>query len=407
MHSQLALSVPLMYSDPSGPSAIVIGFWNGFGCISDDVGYGVVIALSPLHVNVVGIDLHKFEPHDASKTPTSNSTGLDFGKACEELIRLRSQFRQKPIIFISGEKPATMLSENADTLSKHFIFHWTKPEKLYRVIDKSRTPDLCREANVPTPTTHITSTGENVTATAREFMFPCIVKPNLMGQAWKIREGFPGRYFIAKSAQSLTEFYDQHPNMLGKTIWQQLIEGEDNNIFQCTTLVSRSGNPVASVCIRKLRQSPSNYGSMCYGRTEWNNEIVLRTQSLINAAGLNGYASAEFKYDRKTDEYYFIELNPRLPAYNALFPQTGINLAYLGYLDLYDEKLTTDHAQRNDVYWMTIQNLSAKEPLRSLKDGTNIAWKPFLDSQVKPYVARNIYQKYRQIRNMKIDASNR
>jgi len=312
-------------------------------------------------------------------------------------MRLRNQFNQNPVIFSCGEKPAAMLAEHADLLSKHFNFHWTKPDKLYRIIDKSRTPDLCRKAGIAYPMTHVTSPEEDIAVAAKKFTFPCIVKPNLIAQGWKVRGGFPGRYLIAKSPHELIEFYEKFPSLRGGTLWQQLIEGQDNSIFQCTALISRTGKVVASVCVRKLRQTPKGYGSMSYGRTEWNSEVVSRTMKLVNTLGLTGYISAEFKYQNTTGEYYFIELNPRLPAYNAFFPLTGINLANLGYLELAGKNLPDQHFQRNNVYWMTIQNISPREPLRSLKEGAHIAksWRAFLECQIKPHAIRAIHNRIR------------
>jgi len=364
----------------------------------DDLSVGIVHALVPMGVNVIGIDLFNVEPHEISKPCARDSSGLDFQQTCQELIRLRDQYNQNPVIFSSGEKPNAMLAEHAGTLSKHFNFHWTKSTNLYRIIDKSRSPNVCRESGIAYPMTHVTSSEEDVETAAMKFTFPCIVKPNLITQDWNVRGGFPGRHFIAKSSYELTEFYDNFPWLRGRTIWQQLIEGDDSNIFQCTALINRLGKVVASVCVRKLHQSPEGIGSMSYGRTEWNSEVVSRTMKLVKTLGLTGYVSAEFKYEHATDEYYFIELNPRLPAYNAFFPLTGVNLAYLGYRDLTGFDLPDRGFQRNFVYWMTIGNISRTEPLRTLKEGARIAtsWRAFLECQIKPYATRTIYRHVRR-----------
>ncbi|HKM77122.1 MAG TPA: ATP-grasp domain-containing protein [Candidatus Bathyarchaeia archaeon] len=374
-----------------------MGFWNGFGYIWDNCSVGIAHALTTMGVSFVGIDLWNVEPHEFSKPYTRDSSGLDFQQTCQKLIRLRDQFSQNPVLFVSGEKPAAMLAEHAETLSKHFNFHWTKPEKLYRIIDKSRTPSLCRETGIAYPLTHVTSSQEDVSAAARKFIFPCIVKPNLITKDWNVRGGFPGRHLVAKSSRELTVFYEKFPSLSGRTIWQELIEGDDNSIFQCTALVGRSGKVAASVCVRKLRQSPKGQGSMCYGRTEWNSEVISRTMKLVNTLGLTGYVSAEFKYQKTTGQYYFIELNPRLPAYNAFFPDTGINLANLGYMDLAGLDLPDHCLQREYVYWMTFGNISSKEPLRILRDGAHIAksWGTFLECQIKPYAIRAIYKHVR------------
>ena len=388
----MTLNFPRRRNSPSGPSAVVLGFWNGLGYLWDDIAVGIAHALAPMDVDVVGIDLADVEPHEFSKTRL-DSSGLDFRKACRQLIRLRSRYSQNPVLFSTGEKPTAMLAEHADTLSKHFNFHWTVSKKLFRIIDKSRTPDLCRKTGIAYPLTHVTSPQEDVGVAAKKFVFPCIVKPNLINQSWNIRGGFPGRHLIANSSQELLEFYDKFPTLRGSTIWQQLIDGDDSSIFQCSALISRSGKVAGSVCVRKLRQTPMGHGSMSYGRTEWNSEVVSRTIKLAESLELTGYVSAEFKYQKTTNEYYFIELNPRLPAYNAFFPDTGVNLARLGYLDLVGQALPDRCFQRDLIHWMTFRNISPTEPMRTLKEGTHIAksWRTFLECQIKPHALRTIH----------------
>jgi predicted ATP-grasp superfamily ATP-dependent carboligase len=91
--------------------------------------------------------------------------------------------------------------------------------------------------------------------------------------------------------------------------------------------------------------------------TEQNTENVSQTDKLMRFLGYRGIASLEFKYQPKDGHYYFIEVNPRLPWYSALFAEAGINLPYLAYLDLTGRP----HAeafkavQRNGVYWISLE----------------------------------------------------
>ena len=55
---------------------------------------------------------------------------------------------------------------------------------------------------------------------------------------------------------------------------------------------------------------------------------------MILALGYRGLGSLEFKYRHKDSGYYFIEMNTRLPWYNGVFADAGVNLPHLAYLDL-------------------------------------------------------------------------
>jgi predicted ATP-grasp superfamily ATP-dependent carboligase len=153
--------------------------------------------------------------------------------------------------------------------------------------------------------------------------------------------------------------------MKGATLMQELIEGGDNQVFQYTALVNTQGEIAAYSTVRKLRQYPAGYGSMCYGQTEYNEALALAGRELILALGYRGLGSIEFKYRHKDSGYYFIEMNTRLPWYNGLFADAGVNLPYLAYLDL-ASGLSAHNAtgfappqQRDGTTWVGYHNYAA------------------------------------------------
>jgi predicted ATP-grasp superfamily ATP-dependent carboligase len=100
---------------------------------------------------------------------------------------------------------------------------------------------------------------------------------------------------------------------------------------------------------------------MCYGQTERNEELVAESLKLLRALGYRGLGSLEFKYRASDKNYYFIEMNTRLPWYNGIFDDAGVNLAYLAYLDLVgesDESVLKKTRQR-DVAWTSFRKYSA------------------------------------------------
>src|SRR5262249_25977273 len=110
--------------------------------------------------------------------------------------------------------------------------------------------------------------------------------------------------------------------------------GGDHQVFQCTAIVNRSGEIAAYSTVRKLRQYPAGYGSMCYGQTERNDVMAAEAIKLLRALGYRGLGSLEFKYRERDGGYYFIEMTTRLPWHNGLFADAGVNLPLLAYADL-------------------------------------------------------------------------
>jgi predicted ATP-grasp superfamily ATP-dependent carboligase len=191
---------------------------------------------------------------------------------------------------------------------------------------------FCEGAGVKVPRTHITRAEDDMVQVTRDFVYPCLVKP-----IHRYTAGFPvesAKVLVAPTAQEALAFFEKHPQMKGATLMQELIEGGDDQVFQYTVLVNTRGEIAAHSTVRKLRQYPAGYGSMCYGQTECNDALVAEGRKLVLALGYRGLGSLEFKYRQRDGGHYFIEMNTRLPWYNGLFADAGVDLPYLAYLDL-------------------------------------------------------------------------
>jgi predicted ATP-grasp superfamily ATP-dependent carboligase len=197
---------------------------------------------------------------------------------------------------------------------------------------------------------------------ARSFVYPSLIKP-----IHRYTAGFPvetAKVLVAQNAQEAQDFFARYPQMKGATLMQELIEGADDQVFQYTALVNTQGEIVAWSTVRKLRQYPAGYGSMCYGQTEKNDALAAEGRKLILALGYRGLGSLEFKYRQKDGGYYFIEMNTRLPWYNGLFADAGVNLPYLAYCDLVGRQAEAKAAnapppQRDGTTWVGYHNYAA------------------------------------------------
>jgi predicted ATP-grasp superfamily ATP-dependent carboligase len=156
----------------------------------------------------------------------------------------------------------------------------------------------------------------------------------------------------------VASFFAGYPQLKGATLMQELIEGGDDQVFQYTALVNNAGEVAACSTVRKLRQFPAGYGSMCYGKTERNEALATESLKLLRALGYRGLGSLEFKYRQKDGGYYFIEMNTRLPWYNGIFADAGVNLAHLAYRDLTGQsvEVSAPPIQRENTTWVGFHN---------------------------------------------------
>jgi D-aspartate ligase len=257
---------------------------------------------------------------------------------------------EKPVLMAASDEFAFILARHREQLAEHFAFHWVSSETAFKVFDKAEMSRLCEQAGILCPKTHVTVTGEDIGRAASAFLFPCIVKP-----VRSFHTAFPFRKktFVAGSPAALLRFYERHPGLVGHTLWQEFIEGPDDEIVQSNVLIGESGETRAVCGVKKLRQYPPGRGNMCFGRTEDNAIAASQGLKLLHFLRYSGLASLEFKRQPNENRYYFIEMNARLPWYCALFAQAGVNLPYLAYMDLSGaEGECLSRTQQAGVHWM-------------------------------------------------------
>jgi len=282
---------------------------------------------------------------------------------CRLMLQWGERFTHKPVLFATSDWFARFLSHRQAELKDRFLFHWVPTDLFSTIVDKGSMVRFCERVGIKVPRTHISCPEDDMAQVARDFVYPALIKP-----IHRYTAGFPvesAKVLVAQNAQEAQDFFGRYPQMKGATLMQELIEGDDDQVFQYTALVNTQGEIAAYSTVRKLRQYPAGYGSMCYGQTEYNEALELAGRKLILALGYCGLGSLEFKYRHRDSGYYFIEMNTRLPWYNGLFADAGVNLPYLAYLDLasgFSAHNAAGYAppqQRDGTTWVGYHNYAA------------------------------------------------
>jgi predicted ATP-grasp superfamily ATP-dependent carboligase len=364
----------------------------------EENGYGIVRSLAREGTPIIGIhseakSFGRFSRYCANYYLDPAIRAEE--EICKILIESCGHVEEKPVLFPTSDKYALLLAKQKERLAAHFLYHWVCADYLSKIIDKAEMSLTCEKAGILTPTTYIPHVDEDLAGRAKEFPFPCIVKP-VRNFDTRFPRGM--KNFVAHSPTDLLNFYNRNAGLKDQTIWQEVIEGGDENIFQCTALTRESGEIGMTFCARKIHQYVPGFGSMCFGRSEWNEAVVSSALKLLASVGHRGFASLEFKYQAKNDSFYFIEMNPRLPWYSGLFADAGVNLPYLGYLDLTERANFPTVKQRDDIYWISFKRdlrwllrtrknrpVSLMSWLRSVSKARSYSWWEWKDP--KPFLA--------------------
>lgn len=331
-------------------------------------GYGMVRALARAHIPVAGVhgrpdEFGRLSRH-CRRVHVIPADAADEGLLAG--LFAAAQGLERLVLLPSDDRYVLLLARHAERLGTRFDFHRVAPETVAAIVDKAEMSRVCRQAGIQAPATYVPNPEEPLAPRAEDFPFPCLIKPR---RSFGTRFPIDLKNFVAESAAELVRFYADHPGLAGETVWQEIIPGGDDCVYQLNILRAADGALVGPVGVRKLRQYPPGYGVMCFGRTEPNAEVTAATARLLDFLDYRGLASAEFKQDPRTGRLYFIELNPRLPWYNSLFVAAGVNLAALAHHDLTQGSAARSEvpAARVGIHWLGLREdlgAFARRPLR-------------------------------------------
>lgn len=348
----------------------------------DVSGYGIVRSLAREDVPIVGLWRREDECGRFSRYCSAMQISPDDDERwIEALLRLARRY-DRPALFPSNDYSADLLARHRATLEPVTRFDWVDVALMDTVLDKLRIGEVCARAGLAVPRTYAPR-GPDIAAEAEAFDFPCLVKPRTT-----FRAGLPdaSKVLICRDAAALVAAYRDAPELAATTLWQEIIEGDDDAIWQGTAFAARPGVVDALACVRKIRQYPPGFGITSFGCTDWQYQVAEHTARLVDALGWTGVASVEFKRRTRDGRLYFIEMNPRVPWYNVLFADAGINLSFLRWCHLTGAPRPRVR-QTNGVGWMSLASdatsfwrrwragtLGAGGWVRSLGDARSFSW---------------------------------
>jgi D-aspartate ligase len=257
-----------------------------------------------------------------------------------------------PILIPAEDIYAAFIDEMQDALRPRYTLR-ASPEKLYALfVDKARTIEACSDQGVVIPRSVAIDSAQNVSAVCSDFRFPVIVKPRS-----SYGTGFPGKNFVASSASELARFFGDRPDMVGRTVAQEVIHSGDGKIVVAFTYSGREGKVLAQVTVRKLRQWRPDYGQTSFGRSELVPEVARITERFLNAIEYQGFAAVEFAEDADTGRYFLLEVNPRLGLPIQLVLDANVDLIRIAYREMgemrqEDSATAPSPRQIDGVHWI-------------------------------------------------------
>jgi predicted ATP-grasp superfamily ATP-dependent carboligase len=193
--------------------------------------------------------------------------------------------------------------------------------------------------------------------------FPIIIKP----RTFREYAVLGAKNVIVNTQAELEEFRERFGGKLDRFIAQEVIAGDDDNLWVCNVTFGLNRELSACFVFNRLGTMPSHYGVTSLAISRENQVLRDECAKIGKALNYSGPAMIEFKKDQNSGHYYYIETNPRLGMCNWFDTRCGINNILACTQVAYGNPVAFAPQKNNRVYWNFFGDLVAR-----LEDRENV-----------------------------------
>ncbi|WP_100643195.1 GNAT family N-acetyltransferase [Alteromonas facilis] len=300
--------------DLSGGKAIVLA--NGLN------GLGVVRALTAAGIDVVAICPSQNDLSAHSNQPVEIHTVMDSDSWESEVLAIIHQVSRSCTftipIFTCSDKAANFVEHRYNDFPTNVRAIFPEGNLTHILNDKQMELSLVYQAKVPIPNSVWEINGSRPFDALK---LPIIIKPKDFN-GYKVLKA---KNLIVIKINELDTFYKKYANELDQFVAQELIEGEDENLWVCNATFDENHNMICAFTFRRMGTSPSHFGVTSLALSEHNQELKDLVKLLGKEMQYRGPGMWEFKYCKKHQQYLYIETNPRLGMCNWFDSRCNVN----------------------------------------------------------------------------------
>lgn len=214
------------------------------------------------------------------------------------------------------------VAQYASALSSKIRFYCPSLQTFRDANDKGTTTAIAKSLNIPVPETHRDIDPRTIEEWALDtkVAFPLVVKfsDDRRDRLWNPAD----RYRIVRSVGDLGKEYRRMGEVGDYPLIQEYIEGPGYGFFG---LSNEGGEPLVMFCHKRLREYPVSGGPSTLCESVYDDRLIELGGRMLMGMKLKGIAMVEFKFNRRTNEYMFLEINPRFWGSLPLALQCGVN----------------------------------------------------------------------------------
>ncbi len=256
------------------------------------------------------------------------------------------------IIIEAGDYFAVMLSRHQELLSRYYKFITPDWPTLSKFVQKNNTYEYADQCGVPHPQSFNVEGIEDIEPTIAGIQLPCIIKPSVSHE------------FVAKLGTKLLHIDSIDllrekllfcvQNNIGVMV-QEIVPGPESNLIQVKYFINSNGQIAWTFMYQKVRQSPPKFGVIRVGKSIAPiPELDALGRRLVEGCNYRGVIGCEFKIDERDGTPKLIEVNNRMGRSTALPMASGIDIPWIIYNELANDRHIVVPNYTANVYWIEI-----------------------------------------------------
>lgn len=322
--------------------AVVLGVSNGTGLtIARDLGRsGVPVLAVDCQEHALGF-ASRYAIAVRCADPHYDEEGFVDG-----MLALSMRLPPGALVLPAQDDFVASVSRHAARLGRSFTLPVCRWDAMERLDDKEKQVGAALKAGVPTPATASIRTAGDLERALGAVGFPAVLKATTP-LAFSRRLGV--KLLVVQTADDLPASYARVAD-LGPLLLQEVIPGDDDEIFIAATYHDAHSRPLAVFTGRKLRQHPRGFGNTRVAESRWSDEVAEMTLRLLASLHFRGVSDVEFKRDPRDGRLKLMEINARHGLWAGLATAAGVNLSEVAYRDALGEPVTPPR-QVDGIVW--------------------------------------------------------
>jgi len=314
----------------------------------------LVRALGRKGVSVYGVGLNRYELALSSRY-CQQLGAIDPRYEPERLLALLLDFGRKRSkhailpLYPTGDECVVFIAEHHEELAQYYSFSKLNRAMMELFLNKAQFYEACVEYDLPAPRTFMPKRPEDIREIAEAIAYPCIMKPKYYHR-WAMKHGLT-KVVYCRNSNELLRCTHTLSEDIADFIVQEVIDGPEDEIYVVAAYFDRNCVPHDLFVGQKIRQYPVGFGTTTLIRSASADELKKMSVDFLQKVGYQGLVDIEFKYDRRTNSFYVIEINPRLGRWYGIVEAAGLNTIYYSYLDLTDQPIPVDSVKPRAVTW--------------------------------------------------------